>query len=63
MTPGQIRDELGDIQERLRKLEDVVEKQKPVSAGYYPICHEMTEGWEALERAIDACDEMAMGVT
>ena len=63
MTPSEVRDELVTIQERLRKLEDAVERQKSANAGYYNVCHEITEGWDALERAIESCDEMAMGVT
>jgi hypothetical protein len=63
MTPGEVRDELADIQQRIRKVETTVEQQRSASAGYYPVCHELAEGWDALERAIEACDEMAMGVT
>ncbi len=63
MTPSEVRDELVTIQERLRKLEDTVERQKSANVGYCDLCHEMTEGWDALERAIEFCDEMAMGVT
>ncbi len=63
MTPGEVRNQLVTIQANLRKLEDTVERQKPVNAGYYNVCHEITEGWDALERAIEFCDEMAMGIT
>ncbi len=62
-TPGEVRDELVAIQSRLRALEDTVEGQKPTNAGYWNVCHEITEGWDALERAIESCDEMAMGMT
>ena len=40
-----------------------MERQKSANVGYHEVCHEMTEGWEAIERAIDNLDEMAMGVT
>lgn len=62
MTPGEVRDELVTIQERLRKLEDVVECQKSANVGYHEVCHEMTEGWEAMERAIDNLDEMLVSL-
>lgn len=63
MTPGEVRDELVAIQASLRKLEGTIEKQKSASAAYYPICHDLTEAWDAIELAIETCDEMAMGVT
>ena len=63
MTPSEVRNELVSIQERLRAVEDTVERQKSTNAGYWNVCHEITEGWDALERAIESCDEMAMGIT
>ncbi len=63
MTPGEVRDQLVAIQADLRKLEGTIERQKSANVGYCPISHEMTEAWEAIDRAIDECDEMAMGVT
>jgi len=63
MTPGEVRDELVTIQSRLRTLEDTVERQKSANVGYYNVSMEIVEGWDALERAIESCDEMAMGVT
>ena len=63
MTPSQVRDEIVAIQERVRNLETEVEKQKVASAGYIPICHELTESWEALERGLELTDEMAMGLS
>ena len=63
MTPSEIRDELVTLQERLRKVEDTVERQKSVNAGYHNVCHELTEGWEALDRAIENLDEMVMEVS
>jgi len=44
-------------------LEDTVERQKSANVGYYNVSMEIVEGWDALERAIESCDEMAMGVT
>ena len=63
MTPGEVREELTIIQERIQSLERIVEKQKSANPSYYPICHEVTEAWDALERAIELTDELAMGVS
>ncbi len=63
MTPGEVRDELATIQANLRKLEETVERQKSANVGYHNVCYEITEGWDAIERAIESCDEMVMGVT
>ncbi len=63
MTPGEVREQLVTIQTDLRKLETVIEVQKSANVGYCLIGHEMTEAWEAVDRAIEECDEMAMGVT
>ena len=57
MTPGEVRDELVTIQSRLRTLEDTVERQKSANVGYYNVSMEIVEGWDALERAIESCDE------
>ena len=63
MIPGEVRDKLASIQEQLREVETTVEEQKSSSVTYLNIRHELTEGWDALERAIEFLDEMAMGIT
>jgi hypothetical protein len=63
MTPSRLRDRLTAVQEELRSIEKDVEAQKAASVGYIPICHEIVESWEALERAISLTDEMGMGMS
>jgi len=63
MTPSQIRDELVTIQERLKQIEVICDRQKQFRVGYCDVGFELVEAWEAVERAITGVDEMAMGMS
>jgi hypothetical protein len=63
MTPSQIRDELVTIQERLKQIEVICDRQKQHRIGYADVGFELVEAWEAVERAIAGVDEMAMGMS
>ncbi len=59
MTPGEIRARIQTSQMEIRGLESHVERQKSASPLYSPICHELTEAWDSLERALALTDELA----
>ena len=62
-TPGQLKDVTEATKEVVRGLEEQVERQKQHNAGYYDVSHELTEAWEALDRASMALDDMEKGLT
>jgi hypothetical protein len=62
MTPDEIRNELGDLKEGVLVLEQAVKKQTG-TISYYEIAYELAEAWDALERATETIDEIAMGVS
>ena len=63
MTPGVMRDRLSAIQAELKGLELEAAGQKAANVMYVDIGHELVEAWDALQRASESLDEMAMGVT
>jgi len=63
MTPSQMRNELVSIQERMKHVEITADRQKQHRVGYTDVAFELTEAWEALERAIEGLDEMEMGMS
>ena len=63
MTPSEIRDELEGIQALARGLEDQVGDQKAADVRYHEVLHEITEGWEAFQRAIEKVDEIGGGMS
>jgi hypothetical protein len=58
-----MRDELVAIQERLKQIEVMCDHQKQHRVGYVSVGFELVEAWEAIERAVDGVDEMAMGMS
>jgi hypothetical protein len=61
MTPSRIRDALALIQAQVRDLEERIEAQNSANPVYQPLCHELTESWDALERAAALADEVGVG--
>jgi hypothetical protein len=58
MNPGIIRDRLDRLSGRIRDLEqDLSGEICRERTGYVPICHELVEASEAVERAIALLDE------
>ena len=63
MTPSQMRNELAAIQERMKHVEEAAGRQKQHRVGYNDVSFELTEAWEAVDRAIESLDEMEMGMS
>lgn len=63
LTPSQIRDELVAIQARMKEIEEQADRQKQHRVGYHDVAFELVEAWEAVDRAIESLDEMAMGMS
>jgi DNA repair ATPase RecN len=63
MSLGEMRDVLSGVQNRIRQVEEQVEQCKSTDARYHSVGHELTEAWEALERAIEELDEIFMEVS
>lgn len=62
MTPGQMREELVAIQERMKEIEQIADKQRQHREGYSEVAFELTEASEAVDRAIVSLDDMAIGM-
>jgi hypothetical protein len=62
LTPGQMRDELTAIQERMKEIEQIADRQKQHRSGYCEVAFELVEASEAVDRAIVSLDDMHVGM-